>query len=527
MDVFLYDTTLRDGTQTEGLSVSVEDKLKVTRLLDNFGIPYIEGGWPASNPKDSEYFRRARSLSLKQAKLVAFGSTRKAGGRANDDMNLKALIDAETPVVAIFGKSWLLHVTKVLGATPEEGLAMIADSVAFLKENGKEVVYDAEHFFDGYRDDPDFALKAVKAAAAAGADWVVLCDTNGGSLPSWVTEATRAVRAEIQTPVGIHVHNDGELAVANSLAAVEAGCTQVQGTINGYGERCGNANLVSVIPGLQLKMGRRCVADDQLQHLTELSRTISEIVNMRPNDHAPYVGMCAFAHKGGVHVAAVEKVAASYEHIPPERVGNRRKVVISELAGRGNVRIRAKELGLELRGNERDLVDRIKELENHGYQFEAAEGSFELLVRRADPAYVAPFELIDVISLAEQRQGREMLAEAVIKIRVNGAVVHTAAEGDGPVHALDRALRKALLPAYPTLAAVELTDYKVRILDPESHTDAKTRVLIEAALGEERWSTIGVSQNLIEASWQALADSFELHLLRNRASAAEPKVMKA
>ena len=527
MDVFLYDTTLRDGTQTEGLSVSVEDKLKVTRLLDNFGIPYIEGGWPASNPKDSEYFRRARSLSLKQAKLVAFGSTRKAGGRANDDMNLKALIDAETPVVAIFGKSWLLHVTKVLGATPEEGLAMIADSVAFLKENGKEVVYDAEHFFDGYRDDPDFALKAVKAAAAAGADWVVLCDTNGGSLPSWVTEATKAVRAEIKTPVGIHVHNDGELAVANSLAAVEAGCTQVQGTINGYGERCGNANLVSVIPGLQLKMGRRCVADDQLQHLTELSRTISEIVNMRPNDHAPYVGMCAFAHKGGVHVAAVEKVAASYEHIPPERVGNRRKVVISELAGRGNVRIRARELGLELRGNERDLVDRIKELENHGYQFEAAEGSFELLVRRADPAYVAPFELIDVISLAEQRQGREMLAEAVIKIRVNGAVVHTAAEGDGPVHALDRALRKALLPAYPTLADVELTDYKVRILDPESHTDAKTRVLIEAALGEERWSTIGVSQNLIEASWQALADSFELHLLRNRASSAEPKVMKA
>ena len=527
MDVFLYDTTLRDGTQTEGLSVSVEDKLKVTRLLDNFGIPYIEGGWPASNPKDSEYFRRARSLSLKQAKLVAFGSTRKAGGRANDDMNLKALIDAETPVVAIFGKSWLLHVTKVLGATPEEGLAMIADSVAFLKENGKEVVYDAEHFFDGYRDDPDFALKAVKAAAAAGADWVVLCDTNGGSLPSWVTEATKAVRAEIKTPVGIHVHNDGELAVANSLAAVEAGCTQVQGTINGYGERCGNANLVSVIPGLQLKMGRRCVADDQLQHLTELSRTISEIVNMRPNDHAPYVGMCAFAHKGGVHVAAVEKVAASYEHIPPERVGNRRKVVISELAGRGNVRIRAKELGLELRGNERDLVDRIKELENHGYQFEAAEGSFELLVRRADPAYVAPFELIDVISLAEQRQGREMLAEAVIKIRVNGAVVHTAAEGDGPVHALDRALRKALLPAYPTLANVELTDYKVRILDPESHTDAKTRVLIEAALGEERWSTIGVSQNLIEASWQALADSFELHLLRHRAQATEPKVMKA
>jgi 2-isopropylmalate synthase len=441
-------------------------------------------------------------------------------------MNLKALIDAETPAVAIFGKSWLLHVTKVLGATPEEGLAMIADSVAFLKENGKEVVYDAEHFFDGYRDDPDFAMKAVKAAAAAGADWVVLCDTNGGSLPSWIMQATKAVRAEIKVPLGIHTHNDGELAVANSLAAIEAGATQVQGTINGYGERCGNANLVSVIPGLQLKMGKRCVADEQLQHLTDLSRTITEIVNMRPNDHAPYVGMCAFAHKGGVHVAAVEKVAASYEHIPPERVGNHRKVVISELAGRGNVRIRAKELGLEL-SNERDLLDRIKVLENQGYQFEAAEGSFELLVRRADPGYVAPFELIDVISLAEQRQGREMLAEAIVKVRVNGAVVHTAAEGDGPVHALDRALRKALLPTYPSLAAVALTDYKVRILDPESHTDAKTRVLIDAALGEERWSTIGVSQNLIEASWQALADSFELHLLRTRAAATEPKAMKA
>jgi 2-isopropylmalate synthase len=527
VDVYLFDTTLRDGTQTEGLSVSVEDKLKITRLLDNFGIPYIEGGWPASNPKDSEYFRRARSLSLKQAKCVAFGSTRKAGGRAKDDLNLQALIEAQTPVVCIFGKSWLLHVTKVLGATPEEGLAMISDSVSFLKENGREVVYDAEHFFDGYRDDSEFAMKAVKAASAAGADWIVLCDTNGGSLPSWITKATTAVKSEIKTPLGIHTHNDGELAVANALAAVEAGARQVQGTVNGYGERCGNANLVSIIPALQLKMGLRCVADEQLQHLTELSRAVSEIANMRPNDHAAYVGLCAFAHKGGVHVAAVEKVAASYEHIAPETVGNRRKVVVSELAGRGNIRMRAQELGLEVRGSERDLVNRIKELENQGYQFEAAEGSFELLVRRTDPSYVSPFELIDVISLAEQRQGQEMLAEAVIKVRVNGEVVHTAAEGDGPVHALDRALRKALVPTYPALADVQLTDYKVRILDPESHTDAKTRVLIEAALGEDRWSTIGVSQNIIEASWQALADSFELHLLRTNAAAAEPKAAKA
>jgi 2-isopropylmalate synthase len=527
-DVHLYDTTLRDGTQGEGISLSVEDKLKVTRLLDAFGVPYIEGGWPASNPKDSEFFRRARSLSLKHAKLAAFGSTRKVSGKAADDLNLRALIDADTPVVTIFGKSWLLHVVKVLGTTPQEGLAMIADSVAFLKENGKEVVYDAEHFFDGYRDDPDYAMKAVKAAAGAGADWIVLCDTNGGSLPSWVSEVTKAVAAEIpKTPLGAHTHNDGELAVANALAAVEAGATQVQGTINGIGERCGNANLVSIIPALQLKMGKRCLADEQLMHLTELSRTVSEIANMRPNEYAPYVGSCAFAHKGGVHVAAVEKVAASYEHIPPERVGNMRKVVVSELSGRGNIRIRAQELGLEVRGSEKDLLARIKDLENKGYQFEAAEGSFELLIRRSDPAYTSPFELIDVISLAEQRQGAEMLAEAIIKVRVNGEVVHTAAEGDGPVHALDRALRKALVPTYPSLADVQLTDYKVRILDPESHTDAKTRVLIEAAHGEERWSTIGVSQNIIEASWQALADSLELHLLRSRAASAEPKIAKA
>ena len=420
MEIKLFDTTLRDGTQGEGISLSVDDKLKIARLLDQFGMHFIEGGWPASNPKDSEFFRRAKDLQLHHAKLTAFGSTRKAGGRAEDDVNLRGLLEASTPAVAIFGKSWLLHVLRVLGTTAEENLAMIRDSVAFLKSNGKEVVYDAEHFFDGYRDEPEYALRAVTAAAEAGADWVVLCDTNGGSLPSWVREVVLAVKARIPgTPLGIHTHNDGELAVANALAAVEAGCTHVQGTINGYGERCGNANLVSVIPALQLKMGRPCVSEESLGRLTDLSRVVSEIANMNPNPHAPYVGVSAFAHKGGVHVAAVEKVAASYEHIPPERVGNLRKVVVSELSGRVNVRVRAAEMGLDVGGEEAALLARVKERENRGHQFEAAEGSFELLVRRSQPGYTPPFEVQDVVVIAERRRGRdEMFAEATVKLKV-------------------------------------------------------------------------------------------------------------
>jgi len=520
MDVYLFDTTLRDGTQSEGLSLSVEDKLKIATLLDGFGIHYIEGGWPASNPKDSEFFRRARALKLRQAKLTAFGSTRKAGVRGQDDANLRALLEAETPAVAIFGKSWRLHVERVLETTAEENLAMIADSVAFLKENRREVVYDAEHFFDGYRADPAYALSTVEAAARAGADWIVLCDTNGGSLPAWVTRVVGEVRARLGTPLGAHTHNDGEMAVANALAAVEAGCTQVQGTINGYGERCGNANLVSIIPALQLKMGHRCVPAESLTRLTELSRTVSEIANLNPDPHAPYVGVSAFAHKGGVHVAAVEKVAESYEHVPPELVGNRRHAVVSELSGRGNVRVRADALGLDARGQEKEVVATVKELENKGYQFEAAEGSFELLVRRSRKGYRAPFEVLDLVVTAEKRGGGAMLAEATVKLRVGSETVHTAAEGTGPVHALDRALRKALLPHYPGLADVRLADYKVRILDPEAATGARTRVLIEAAHGEERWSTIGVSENIIEASGQALADSLELKLLRDATAAA-------
>jgi 2-isopropylmalate synthase len=528
MDIKLFDTTLRDGTQSEGLSLSVEDKLKIARLLDQFGVHFIEGGWPASNPKDSEFFRRARHLGLRHAKLTAFGSTRKPGGRAEEDVNLQGLLEADTPVVAIFGKSWVLHVTKVLGTTPEENLAMIRDSVAFLKRHGKEVVYDAEHFFDGYRADRAYALSAVRAAAEAGADWVVLCDTNGGSLPGWVGEVVRSVGSEIPgTPLGIHTHNDGELAVANALAAVEAGCTQVQGTINGHGERCGNANLISLVPALQLKMGYRCVPDAHLARLTELSRTVAEIANVNPDPHAPYVGASAFAHKGGVHVAAVEKVAASYEHIAPETVGNLRKVVVSELSGRVNVRLRAAEMGLEMHGAEHAVLARVKEMESRGYQFEAAEGSFELLVRRSRPAYVPSFQILDVVVIAERRHGHgEMFAEATVKLKVGDQVVHEVAEGRGPVHALDRALRKALEPLYPGLGDVRLADYKVRILDPQSATGAKTRVLIEAAREEERWSTIGVSENIIEASCEALADSLELHLLRTQEAGARPRAME-
>ncbi|MES1165778.1 MAG: citramalate synthase [Verrucomicrobiota bacterium] len=520
VDVQLFDTTLRDGTQSEGLSLSVEDKLRIARLLDGFGIHFIEGGYPGSNPKDIEFFRRARGLNLKHAKLTAFGSTRKAGSAASDDPNMRALVDADTPVVCIFGKSWLLHVTKVLGTTAEENLAMIADSVAFLKAAGREVVYDAEHFFDGYRADPDYALAALRAAAGAGADWLTLCDTNGGSLPSQVAEIVSVVRAAVATPLGIHSHNDGDLAVANALAAVAAGCTQVQGTMNGWGERCGNANLISIVPALQLKMGRRCVPDDQLARLTELSRTVSEIANIRPRAHAPYVGASAFAHKGGAHVAAIEKVTASYEHIPPERVGNRRKIVVSELSGRGNVRLRAGELGVDATGSERSVVTRIKDLESQGYQFEAAEGSFELLVRRGKPEYAPPFEVLDVVVISERRRGNSMFAEATVKLKVGGEIVHTVSEGTGPVHALDGAFHKALNGYFPLLRDVRLADYKVRILDPEAATGAKTRVLIEAARGEERWSTIGVSQNIIEASAEALADALELPLVR--AAAAEP-----
>jgi 2-isopropylmalate synthase/homocitrate synthase family protein len=514
MQISLFDTTLRDGTQSEGLSLSVEDKIKIARLLDGFGVRYIEGGYPGANPKDEEFFRRAPELKLKQARLTAFGSTRRTGSTAANDANLQALVKAATPAVAIFGKTWLLHVTDVLKTTPQDNLAMISDSVSFLKQNGREVIFDAEHFFDGFRADRSYALAAVHAAAQAGADWIALCDTNGGNLPSAVAEIVREAKKVLTTPLGIHAHNDSDLAVANSLAAVEAGCTMVQGTLNGWGERCGNANLMSVIPALQLKMGLACIPDENMERLTEVSRTASEIANLRPRAHAPYVGASAFAHKAGAHVAAVAKSPVTFEHIPPEKVGNDRRIVVSELSGRGNIRVRAAELGVQLRGNEADLVARIKELENQGYQFEAADGSLELMLRRTQPGYVEPFEVRDVVVISQRRSSSDMFVEATLKIKVGDEVSHVVAEGSGPVDAMDHAFHKALDQHFPILRQIHLCDFKVRILDPESATAAITRVLVESSLGSDRWSTIGVSQNIIEASCEALKDALELPLVR-------------
>jgi 2-isopropylmalate synthase len=514
MQIALFDTTLRDGTQSEGLSLSVEDKIKIARLLDGFGVCYIEGGYPGANPKDEEFFRRASELKLKQAKLTAFGSTRRTGNTAAADPNLQALVKAATPAVAIFGKTWLLHVTDVLKTTAEDNLAIISESVSFLKQNGREVIFDAEHFFDGFRADRAYALAAIRAAAQAGADWIALCDTNGGNLPSAVAEIVRAAKKEISVPLGIHAHNDSDLAVANSIAAVEAGCVMVQGTINGWGERCGNANLMSLIPALQLKLGLECIPKENMERLTEVSRTASEIANLRPRAHAPYVGASAFAHKAGAHVAAVAKAPVTFEHVPPEAVGNSRRIVVSELSGRGNIRVRAAELGVEVRGNEADLVARIKELENEGYQFEAAEGSLELMMRRMQPGYSEPFEVLDVVVISQRRSGSDMFVEATVKIRVGAEVSHVVAEGSGPVDAMDLAFHKALDHHFPVLRQIHLCDFKVRILDPESATAAKTRVLVESIHGSDRWSTIGVSQNIIEASCEALKDALELPLVR-------------
>ncbi|HEY9786128.1 MAG TPA: citramalate synthase [Candidatus Obscuribacterales bacterium] len=512
--VYLYDTTLRDGAQRKGLSFSLEDKLRITSLLDAFQIPYIEGGWPGSNPKDAEFFRQIKARPPKHSRIVAFGSTRRVGITAEEDANLRALVDAGTSACAIVGKSSSMHVQQVLQTDLEENLRMIAESITFLKRQGKEVIFDAEHFFDGFEDNPEYAVKVVGAAQAAGADWIVLCDTNGRSTPRTVARVVAQVLCEVKARYGIHAHNDSELAVANSLAAVEAGASQIQGTVNGYGERCGNANLISLIPTLQLKLGFSCVPDEQMRKLTELSRTVSEIANLNPDPCAAYVGSSAFAHKAGLHVAAVERVAHSYEHINPEVVGNKRQVIVSELSGRGNIRMLAADLGLGVTGSEQSILERVKELEGQGYQFENAEGTVELLMRRAMPNYRAPFELIDMMVVVADRRMSGSSAEAVVKVRVGDQVFHTASEGKGPVHALDLALRKALLPAYPSLADVRLADYKVRILDPEQATNATTRVLIEATARDQRWCTVGCSQNIIDASGQALADSLELFLLR-------------
>ena len=521
--VQIYDTTLRDGTQQEGISFSAEDKLKIAQKLDELGINFIEGGWPGSNPKDTEFFSRAKELHLNNATLVAFGSTRRLGVRAEEDANLQALLEAGTEVVTIVGKSWDKQVTQVLETTLEENLAMIADSIEYLKSRGVGVFFDAEHFFDGYKSNPGYALEVAVQAAASGAECVVLCDTNGGSLPRQITKAVGDVRGVTSVPLGIHAHNDSELAVANSLAAFEAGIIQIQGTINNYGERCGNTNLCSLIPTLKLKMNINCVTKEQLTRLSDVSHFVSEVANQPHYNRLPYVGASAFAHKGGIHVSGLMKWQDSYQHINPKLVGNRPQVIISELAGKRSVIYKASEFGLPPLGSKEvgKVLRQVKALESQGFQYDTAEASFDLLLRRTQSAYQPPFELVDFMVVVESRRRlplsgntEELLSEATIKVRVDGKVVHTAAEGDGPVNALDQALRKALLQFYPDLIAVTLTDYKVRILEETAGTAAKVRVLIDSSDGGEHWRTVGSSANIIEASWLALADSIEYWLVK-------------
>jgi 2-isopropylmalate synthase len=523
--VFIYDTTLRDGTQGEGVSLSVDDKLKIAKKLDQLGVHYIEGGWPGSNPKDMEFFQRAKELDLKHAKITAFGSTRRFGITADADANLNMIIESGVEAVAIFGKSWDFHVTEALGTTLEENLNMIYESVRFLKEKGLEVIYDAEHFFDGYKHNPEYALETIRKAAEAGADWLALCDTNGGSLPHEISEIVSRVRQEVDTPVGIHCHNDGELAVANSLAAVAAGVTQVQGTINGLGERCGNANLISIIPNLQLKLGYACVPEEQLKQLTNTSRYVYEIANITPPNVQPFVGQSAFAHKGGMHVSAILKAAETYEHIHPELVGNTRRVLVSELSGQSNLLFKAQELNLEIDKNKpegRAIIEKVKDLEHQGYQYEGAEASFELLVRKGIGEYEEVFTVESFKVLMEKIGENEIMTEATVKVNVNGQIVHTVAEGNGPVNALDNALRKALEAFFPDIKEMYLTDYKVRVLSEHEATASKVRVLIESTKdGHDSWSTVGVSTNVIEASWEALLDSMRYALLGRHEEVSE------
>ena len=526
--VQLYDTTLRDGAQQEGISFSVEDKLKIAQKLGELGIDFVEGGWPGSNPKDTEFFAKAQNLRLSHTTLVAFGSTRRSNCGVEEDPNLQALLEAKAKVVTIVGKAWDKQVTQVLETTLEENLSMITDSISYLKPKGLKVFFDAEHFFDGYKGNPKYALEVVVAAAKTGAECLVLCDTNGSALPQKIVEAIKAVQQATPVALGIHTHNDAELAVANSMAGVEAGVIQVQGTINGYGERCGNANLCSIIPTLKLKMGVDCVTDKQLSKLSDVSHYISELANMPHYDRLPYVGNEAFTHKGGIHVSGLIKWEDSYQHINPNLVGNRPRVVVSELAGKGSIIFKAKERGLPIpKGKEiGEVLEHIKLLEKQGFQYDVAEASFDLLLRRAQPDYQPPFELVDFMVVVEKRRRppskgnqEEPLSEATIKVKVNDRVVHTAAEGDGPVNALDQALRKALLQFYPDLTAVTLIDYKVRILEETAGTASQVRVLIESSDGKENWRTVGSSTNIIEASWLALADSIEYWLIKQAGKA--------
>jgi 2-isopropylmalate synthase len=513
----IYDTTLRDGTQRAGISLSAADKIRVAHRLDELGFAFIEGGWPGSNPKDAEFFERARDVPWRTASIAAFGSTCRVQGSPDDDANIQALLHAQTAVCTVVGKTWTLHVTDVLRTTLDDNLRIIEESVKYLRAEGRRVIYDAEHFFDGYKADSAYALDTLRAAVRGGAETIVLCDTNGGTMPWEITEIVRDVKVPLRHPFGIHTHNDGECAVANALAAVREGAIQVQGTINGYGERCGNANLCSVIPDLELKLNLRCVPDGHLRTLSEVSHFVAEVANLAPDEHLAYVGKSAFAHKGGIHVAAMRRTAQSYQHIDPRVVGNQMRVVVSELSGRGNLLSKAAEYGLEFEHGDKvgDVLNEIKALEAQGFAFEAAEASVAMMMKRQESNYEPPFELIDFTVNVEHRRGRGIFAEATVKVRVPGLddTLHTAAEGNGPVNALDRALRKALTPHYPVLAGFQLADYKVRILNGSDGTSAVTRVLIDTRNGTERWTTVGASANMIEASWRALADAIEYGLM--------------
>jgi len=517
--VLIYDTTLRDGTQGEQISFSAEEKLRIVQKLAELGVHYIEGGWPSSNPKDMRFFQMAKEARSKTAGLTAFGSTRRADILPEEDPNLEALLEAETRIITIFGKSWDLHVTEILGVPLEKNLAMILDSVRHLKSKGREVIFDAEHFFDGYKANPQYALDTIQAAISGDADIIVLCDTNGGTMVSDVRETVEVVRKSFPgIPLGIHAHNDCGLAVANSLAAVEVGAKMVQGTINGYGERCGNADLISVIANLQLKIGKKCLDDSKIGHLTEVSRYVSDIANIPPLNETPFVGRSAFAHKGGMHVSAILKRPVAYEHIEPGRVGNKRRVLVSDLSGKGNIKYKANEMGLDLGENgydSRKIIKEIKRMEDEGYQFEAAEGSLELLMKKTTGQFREPFSLLSLRVINEKNRDGQSISQATIKISVGEEEEITAAEGNGPVNAIDNALRKALSKFYPSVNEMRLVDFKVRVLEGGAGTAAKVRVLIESRDGKDIWNTIGVSENIIEASWQALVDSIYFKLSKD------------
>ena len=520
----VFDTTLRDGTQGEGVNLSVQDKILIAHRLDDFGIDIIEGGWPGSNPRDEEFFRKIKNSDFQIAQICAFGSTARTLNRIDEDQNLQAILRAETSTVSIFGKTWKLHSEKGLGISTNENAELIFKSIEFLKKNDKRVIYDAEHFFDGYKDDKEFALKMLKSAEAAGADTIVLCDTNGGTLPHEVYDIVLEIKNHIYSPIGIHTHNDSELAVANSIAAIEAGAVHVQGTINGVGERCGNANLCSIIPNIILKLKRKTKHNINLEHLTSLSNFVFELMNLAPNSRTAYVGKSAFAHKGGIHVSAVLKDSRMYEHIDPKTVGNKQRVLVSDLSGQSNIYYKAKELGIDLTDKKelsKKLVTYIKDLEYNGFQFDGAEASFELLLRSELNEFLPYFDVLDSkVNVFYDKQGVSK-AEAVLKIKVDGEIEHTAADGDGPVNALDNALRKALLRFYPDISLIKLVDYKVRVLNEKEGTAAKVRVIIESSDGNETWSTVGVSEDIIEASFQALRDSINFKLFKFQTSKAK------